>query len=41
MDSYDLPTVLHAAPDGRYEAKLAAINRTDALSVFPRLARND
>jgi hypothetical protein len=27
--------------DGRYEAKLDAINRTDALSLFPRLARND
>ena len=27
--------------DGLYEAKLDAINRTNSLSLFPRLARND
>jgi len=26
--------------DGLYEAKLDAISRTNALSLFPRLARN-
>ena len=27
--------------DGLYKAKLDAINRTNAQSLFPRLARND
>jgi hypothetical protein len=27
--------------DGRYEAKLGATNRTNALSLFPRLTRNE
>jgi hypothetical protein len=27
--------------DGLYKAGLDAINRTNALSLFPRLARND